>query len=110
MTIAERIRLYRQQKSFSQNELAELSGVNNKSLSRYELGTSIPPADALKNIADALSISTDALLSDNTITIKDKDLLNRFEVIQDMTGDDKTMVIKFLDLVIRDYKTKKAYS
>jgi transcriptional regulator with XRE-family HTH domain len=44
MTIAERIRLYRQQKGFSQNELAELSKVNNKSLSRYELGTSIPPA------------------------------------------------------------------
>jgi len=28
--------------------------VNNKSLSRYELGSSIPPADAIKNIADAL--------------------------------------------------------
>ncbi|WP_299628217.1 helix-turn-helix transcriptional regulator [uncultured Tenacibaculum sp.] len=110
MTIAERIRLYRQQKGFSQNELAELSGVNNKSLSRYELGSSIPPADALKNIADALAISADALLSDDIITIKDKDLLNRFETIQDMTGDDKLIVIKFLDLVIRDYKAKQAYS
>ena len=110
MTIAERIRLYRQQKGFSQNELAELSEVNNKSLSRYELGTSIPPADALKKIADALSISTDTLLSDDNITIKDKNLLKRFEVIQDMKGEDKNMVVKFLDLVIRDYNAKKAYS
>ncbi len=91
-------------------ELAERSGVNNKSLSRYELNTSIPPADALKAIADALGVSTDSLLSDDNISIKDKELLKRFEVIQDMIGDDKQMIVKFLDLAIRDYKAKQAYS
>ena len=110
MTIAERIRLYRQQRGFSQSELAEKSGVNNKSLSRYELGSSVPPADALKAIADALGVSADVLLSDDVISIKDKELLERFQVIQDMTGEDKAMIIKFLDLNIRDYKTKKAYA
>lgn len=110
MTIAERIRLYRSQKGFSQSELAKLSEVNNKSLSRYELGTSIPPADALKNIADALGISADALLSDDKVSIKDIELLQKFEVIQEMTGDDKSIVLKFLDLTIRDFKAKKAYA
>lgn len=71
---------------------------------------SIPPADALKNIADALGVSADALLSDDKVSIKDKELLKRFEVIQEMTGDDKNIVLKFLDLTIRDFKTKKAYS
>tara|TARA_B110000858_G_C17752355_1_gene450330 strand:+ start:1144 stop:1365 length:222 start_codon:yes stop_codon:yes gene_type:complete len=33
------------------------SEVNLKSLSRYELGSSVPPADALKAIADALGVS-----------------------------------------------------
>lgn len=110
MTIAERIRLYRQQKKLSQAELAELSGVNNKSLSRYELSTSIPPADALKAIADALGVSADALLSDDNITIEDKALLEKFQVIQQMNGQDKSMVINFLDLVIRDFKAKQAYA
>lgn len=110
MTIAERIRLYRQQKGLSQAELAEKSQVNNKSLSRYELGSSIPPADALKNIADALGISSDALLNDDTVSIKDKELLKKFEVIQDMSEEDRAMVTRFLDLTIRDYKAKKAYS
>lgn len=110
MTIAERIRLYRQQKNLSQAELAERSGVNNKSLSRYELDTSIPPADALKAIADALGVSADALLSDDTISIKDKALLKRFEAIQDMNTEDKAMIIKFLDLAIRDANAKKAYA
>ncbi len=110
MTIAERIRLYRQQKGFSQAELAEKSQINNKSLSRYELGSSIPPADALKNIADALGISSDALLNDETISIKDKELLHKFEVIQEMTDDDKVIINRFLDLTIRDFRTKQTYA
>ncbi|CAD0225802.1 helix-turn-helix domain-containing protein [Chryseobacterium sp. JV274] len=110
MTIAERIRLYRQQKGFSQAELAEKSQVNSKSLSRYELGSSIPPADVLKNIADALGVSSDALLNDDTVTIKDKELLKKFEIIQEMSEEDQEIIIRFLDLTIRDYKAKKAYS
>jgi transcriptional regulator with XRE-family HTH domain len=109
MTIAERIRLYRQQKGLSQAELAEKSTVNNKSLSRYELGSSIPPADALKNIADALGVSSDTLLSEDATTIKDVELFKKFEVIQDMNNEDKSIVLRFLDLTIRDYKTKQAY-
>ena len=110
MTIAERIRLYRQQKGFSQAELADKSQVNNKSLSRYELGSSIPPADALKNIADALGVSSDALLNDDIVAVKDKDLLQKFEVIQEMNEEDKIIVNRFLDLTIRDFKTKQAYA
>jgi transcriptional regulator with XRE-family HTH domain len=110
MTIAERIRLTRQQRKMSQTELAEMSGINLKSLSRYELGTSVPPANALKDIADALQVSTDALLSDDQVSVKDKELLKKFQVIQDMEDDTKSMIVKFLDLAIRDFKAKQAYS
>lgn len=110
MTIAECIRITRQQKGMSQAELAERSGVNNKSLSRYELGTSIPPANALKDLANALGVSADYLLGNDVVNIKDKDLLSQFEVIQEMTGDSKNMVKNFLEMVVRDYKAKQAYS
>ena len=93
MTIAERIRLYKQQKG----------------LSRYELESSIPPADALKNIADALGVSSDALLNDETVAIKDKELLKKFEAIQEMSEEDKALVTRFLDLTIRDFNARKAY-
>jgi len=110
MTISERIRLIRQQKNISQNELAKTAGINVKSLSRYELGSSIPPANALKAIADALGVSADALLSDENSQIKDKELYKKFETIQDMGGDTKKMIVNFLDLAIRDYKAKQAYT
>lgn len=110
MTIAERIRLYRQQKNISQQELANLSGVNVKSLSRYELGTSVPPADSLKAIANALKISADALLTDEQVTIKDQELMEKFEIIQNMNGEAKKMVMTFLDMVVRDFQARQVYS
>lgn len=110
MTISERIRLTRQQKDMSQKTLAEVADVNLKSLSRYELGTSIPPADVIKKLADALGVSTDTLLSDEKITIQDKELLKKFEVIQNMTGETKKTVINLIDLAIRDFKAKQAYA
>lgn len=110
MTIAEKIRLTRQQKNLAQKELAERSGVNLKSLSRYELGTSIPQADTLKAIADALGVTTDYLLNEQTIEIHDKELLQKFEAVQHMNSDVKAVVNTFLDLVIRDHKTKQVYA
>ena len=110
MTIADRIRIARKNKGLSQVELAEKAGINRKSLSRYELGTTVPPADALKVIADTLGVSADMLLSDNNIQVKDKDLMKRFEAIQEMEGDTKKMVLEFLDLAIRDFKTKQTYA
>ncbi|WP_084097112.1 helix-turn-helix domain-containing protein [Cyclobacterium lianum] len=56
-------------------------GVNPKSLSRYKLGTTVPPADVLKSIADALEVSTDYLVSENgQVQIKDKELFKKFEL------------------------------
>ena len=110
MAISERIRSSRKAKNISQVELSELSGVSTKSLSRYELGTSIPPADNLKLIADVLGVSTDYLLGEENTTIKDKELMHKFEVIQDMNGEDRKLINKFLDLAIRDYKARQAYA
>ncbi len=110
MTISERIRLTRQQKDMSQKALAQVAGVNLKSLSRYELGTSIPPADVIKKLADALKVSTDTLLSDEKINIQDKELLRKFEIIQDMKGETKKTVLNLIDLAIRDFKARQAYA
>ena len=110
MEIADRIRHYRKQLSLSQTQLAEISGVNIKSLSRYENGSSVPPADALKKLADAMRVSADALLDDQIEAIKDKDLYKLFLVIQNMEGEDKNTVVNFLNMAARDFKAKQAYS
>ncbi len=61
------------------------------------------------NIADSLGVSSDALLNDETVAIKDKELLKKFEAIQDMNEEDKALVKRFLDLTIRGFNDRKAY-
>lgn len=63
----------------SQTKLADKSGMNLKSLSRYELDTNIL-------LADALQVSADSLLTDDVGSVKDLELLRKFEVIQELTG------------------------
>jgi transcriptional regulator with XRE-family HTH domain len=109
MTIAERIRLIRQQKNLSQKELAQLADVNLKSLSRYELGTTVPPADSLGRIAKVLGASNDYFIIGNTVEIQDLKLYERFLAIQAIEGDTKKMILHFLDMAIRDAKAKEAY-
>lgn len=72
--------------------------MNNKSLSRYTLGSSIRLLMRLK-IADALGISSDALLNDETVSIRDKELLKKFEVVQEMNEEDRAMATRFPDLL-----------
>jgi len=112
MTLGDKIKTVRQLKKISQNELSELSGVMQKNISRYEQNSSIPSALTLKKIADALKVTTDYLLGDSEddILIQDKELLQKFKVIQEMTGETKNLVTTFLDLIIRDFKTRQAYS
>jgi len=100
----------RQQKGLSQKNWPINQGVNIKSLSRYELDASIPPADALKAIADALCVSSDTLLSDSHVGIQDTERLRKFSMIQELTGDAKKLVDNFLDMVIRDHVTGKTYA
>ena len=107
--LSENIRSIRIKRGISQTELADKSGINLKSISRYELGKSIPPANVLKGIANILGVSTDALLGDSTTNIKDKDLLRKFEVIQEMEDETKSMIINFIDMAIRDFKAKQEY-
>ena len=111
MTLGEKIKFARQNKKMSQGDLAKVADIYQKNISSYEHYTSVTSATALKKIADALGTTTDYLLSEgDEVMVKDKDLLNKFEVIQELGDDTKKIVNTFLDLVIRDYKTGQAYA
>lgn len=58
----ERIRALRQQRGLNQEQLAELASLNRVTVAKYESGRVEPGAQALTRIADALEVSTDALL------------------------------------------------
>ena len=62
-----------------------------------------------KNIADALDITIDYLFGSSDKMIIDKQILNRLEEVGKLPKNEKTKVLDYIDLVIRNVKTKQAY-
>lgn len=60
--------------------------------------------------ANALGVASYALLNDGKVSVKDKDLLEKFEVIKEVNEEDKILVNRFLDLTIGDFRTNQAYT
>lgn len=77
-TIGYRISKARRYKDMNQKELAQKAGITEASLSRYENGIREPRSQALRNISDALEVSTDYLLGfSDEMDIKDNKLSDK---------------------------------
>lgn len=64
MTFGEQVRELRKKKHLSQNALAKLAGVSPRTIFGYEAGTTFPRTEKLlKQLADALDVSVDALIN-----------------------------------------------
>lgn len=74
-------------------------------------GDSIPSVDYAKRIADALGVSLDYLVSDSDKEdVLDNDAVKRIKEIQGLPLSEKEKIYSVIDALIRDYRTKKAYS
>lgn len=67
MEFAERLKRFRKAKNLTQQELADLLGVSNKSVSRWESGGGYPDVSLLAPLARALGVTVDALLCDDPL-------------------------------------------
>ena len=57
MTISERIRLLRQERKWTQAELAERLGIHQKQVSAYERGVNLPSTDILIKLAEVFDVA-----------------------------------------------------
>lgn len=69
--IGARIRKYREDRGYSQKELAELIGVSNSRISNWEQGVNRPDADILVDLCKTLNVSPSELLD---VRLKDDEL------------------------------------
>lgn len=58
----------RKEKGLTQEQLGEKVGVTNKTVSRWETGTYLPPADVLMIMSELFSVSVNELLSGRRLT------------------------------------------
>ena len=70
--LGENIKIYRQKKGYTQEELAIKLNVVRQTVSKWEKGLSVPDADVLCKIADVLDTDVSTLLGEAIITETDK--------------------------------------
>ena len=86
-SIGENIRKLRRARNFTQERLAELTGINEKSISFYENGMRNVPSDCLIPLADALGVSVDVLLGRTEISELDNLVMRIACAILDVLKD-----------------------
>ena len=62
--LGEKIKLYRENKKMTQNEIASILDVSPATVSKYESGALEPSIESLKRLAELFQITIDELLND----------------------------------------------
>lgn len=99
----------REQKNWSQTDLADTSGVSRVMIGKYERGEASPSIEAAKKIADAFGVSMDYLVGEGVNVSFDKQTLARLRELEDLDDKKKQTLYDLIDTYIRDAKTRKTY-
>jgi transcriptional regulator with XRE-family HTH domain len=111
MKISEKIKKLRQEKGWSQTQLANKLGIHPQHVSRYERGVFTPSAETLTKIGEVFGVSADYLLNEETndstgYLIKDKQLQRYLEEVDKLSEADKTLIKEVIESVLVRNKVK----
>lgn len=87
--LGDKIKLYRENKKMTQNEIANILDVSPATVSKYESGALEPNIESLKRLAELFEISIDELLNDQ----EDKFDISKINVL-DILREQKVMKLK----------------
>ena len=98
--IGNNVRYYLMKQKMTQNELAQIVGVNASAITRIEGGTRMMSIPVLIDVANALSISTDALLFDPKAPTH---LQNIFMLLRGQTNESLARIEHVLQILVEEY-------
>lgn len=105
MTIArelgERLRAYRTQRGWSQEELAERSDLHTTYIGQLERGEKNATIESISKVAAALNISLSKLFENISLAPSEKDIPSRcYDLIQKQPLRDQKLLLDILDTVV----------
>ena len=107
----QKLRELRTKKGWSQGQLGQKIGADLQRISKYERGVMWPTMDLMVRIAKAFDVTVDFLIRDDKNAavgkIKNQDLLNQLEQINNLPDEDQKTVVSFLDAFIKRRKFEK---
>jgi len=93
----------------SQDALAKKVGVHPNVIGRYERGEAKPTIDVATKMADVFNVTVDYLVGKTDMLIDD-DILSQLTTIQKLPEEEKDRILFTLEALLRDAKTRAAYS
>lgn len=109
MSFGSRLLEARKAKGISQEELAKYLGTKGPAIGRYERDEMKPSIEVAAKMADYLDVSLDYLVGKTDVKLDNK-TMKRILDVQNLKQDVQDKIFDYIDLVIRDNKTKQAYS
>lgn len=99
--LAKRIREHRKKKRYSQEKLAELSGLHSTYIGQIERCEKNPSIESLQKIADGLELSLHELLPDIKPSNKDTEFINPnlYNFLISCSADKQEKILELLNLV-----------
>lgn len=109
MTFAEHLAIVRKRRKMSLADVDKIINISGDAYGRYKRDEVKPTIDMANKIANALKVSLDFLVGNTDLEL-DTETLKRVEDISKLSNENKKHIYILLDALIRDFKTKKAYS
>ena len=106
---ARKVKLMRDSKEMTQEELAKAIGIDRSSLANIERSVHIPSLVVVAKLAEVLDVTVDYLLSERTEKTKD-DIINEpfaqfvLRASQDLSPDEKEKIKQIIDAWRKDKK------
>lgn len=107
MAFPDRLARLRKDKGLTQKELAEIVGLNQAQVHRYEKGAAEPSMSALKRLALALGVTTDELVFEDDERGPDDELRLQFEAVSKFGPDEKKTAKEVLDGLILKHEARR---
>jgi len=109
---AKRLKVARAERGYTQEQLAELSGVHLKAIAKYETQSIIPSVETLKKLAVALDVSTDYFVFDQAKMegipkIKDPELFEQYFILETLNEDERQGALTLLKALIASHELKE---
>jgi len=106
--LGERIRKLRRSKDWTQKELGELVGIDQKNISQYESGRLHPGRRTIQRFAQAFAVTPEELLAEDPeeplLAIEDPDLLSLFREVSKLQEADRNRLKWMLSLAVRQLR------
>lgn len=106
--LGERIRELRKERGLTQEQLAELVEVEQKHISRLELGKSFPTIDRLQKVSEALNVPLREFFDFIPLSNPETRINTIGEMISELDGESQKRVFRIFRSIINEFKSMKS--